>query len=139
MQRKKQNKSLQRFLILASGLAFLSSTAVFVIQGMFGSSQLSSTTNRSTTLSLEEQFIQQIEGYELVLQREPNNPVALEGLLTLRLRLRDARGALEPLEKLIELYPDRERYRQTLNIVKQQIALEKQAESAEKKQNNLSQ
>ena len=139
MQRKKQNKSLQRFLILASGLAFLSSTAVFVIQGMFGSSQLSSTTNRSTTLSLEEQFIQQIEGYELVLQREPNNPVALEGLLTLRLRLRDARGALEPLEKLIELYPDQERYRQTLNIVKQQIALEKQAESAEKKQNNLSQ
>lgn len=139
MQRKKQNKSLQRFLILASGLAFLSSTAVFVIQGMFGSSQLSSTTNRSTTLSLEEQLIQQIEGYELVLQREPNNPVALEGLLTLRLRLRDARGALEPLEKLIELYPDQERYRQTLNIVKQQIALEKQAESAEKKQNNLSQ
>lgn len=139
MQRKKQNKSLQRFLILASGLAFLSSTAVFVIQGMFGSSQHSPTTNRSTTLSLEEQFIQQIEGYELVLQREPNNPVALEGLLTLRLQLRDARGALEPLEKLIELYPDRERYRQTLNIVKQQIALEKQAESAEKKQNNLSQ
>ena len=139
MQRKKQNKSLQRFLILASGLAFLSSTAVFVIQGMFGSSQLSPTTNRSTTLSLEEQFIQQIEGYELVLQREPNNPVALEGLLTLRLQLRDARGALEPLEKLIELYPDQERYRQTLNIVKQQIALEKQAESAEKKQNNLSQ
>ncbi|MDJ0726577.1 MAG: hypothetical protein QNJ38_15830 [Prochloraceae cyanobacterium] len=186
MSQKKQNKSLKRVLILASGLAFFSSTA-FAIASMFTSSSHSQDTPQTATLSLEQQLQQQAEGYEIVLKREPNNPTALQGLilsqqrldifyarelqkepnngellqkiadrqqakqqtyqdlassyqetlqkdpdnpfvleslLTLRIQLRDAKGAIAPLEKLIELYPDRQQYQNTLNIVKQQIAAE---------------
>jgi len=187
MSQKKQNKSLKRVLILASGLAFFSSTAFAIVSMFTSSSSHSQDTPQTATLSLEQQLQQQAEGYEIVLKREPNNPTALQGLilsqqrldifyarelqkepnnaellqkiadrqeakqqtcqdlassyqetlqkepdnpfvleslLTLRIQLRDAKGAIAPLEKLIELYPDRQQYQKTLNIVKQQIAAE---------------
>ncbi|MGF1490793.1 MAG: hypothetical protein ACFBSE_27180 [Prochloraceae cyanobacterium] len=189
MPRKKPNKSLQRFLIIVSTLAFFGSTAVFAIQGLFENSQHDRDMAENPPLSIEDQLRQQVRGYQLVLQREPNNSVALQGLIAaqnrldlflrqqlqqepsnteiqqqiiaanqesaqiyqelqtsyqqlltkepnndvtlenlvaVRLQLRDARGAIEPLEKLVELYPDRDRYERTLNLVKQQIASEQE-------------
>lgn len=43
--------------------------------------------------------------YELVLQREPNNRTALQGLVTARIRQGDLDGAIAPLEKLRALDP----------------------------------
>ncbi|MEM8804763.1 MAG: tetratricopeptide repeat protein [Cyanobacteria bacterium P01_G01_bin.38] len=60
-------------------------------------------------------------GYELVLQREPNNQTALLGLVEARIALRDLQGVVEPLEKLAELNPNVPSYAVLLGQTKQQL------------------
>lgn len=52
----------------------------------------------------------QARGYELVLEREPENQTALRGLLEVRLELVDIPGTIAPLTKLAELYPEEVNY-----------------------------
>ncbi len=52
----------------------------------------------------------QAKGYELVLQREPDNAAALRGLLDVRLQQGDLRGAITPLEKLSQVKSDEPDY-----------------------------
>ncbi|WP_044170433.1 tetratricopeptide repeat protein [Kamptonema formosum] len=63
----------------------------------------------------------QARGYELVLQREPDNQTALQGLLRTRLELRDIKGTIPPLEKLAKLNPDEPRYGVLLAQAKQYL------------------
>ncbi|MEO0457990.1 MAG: tetratricopeptide repeat protein [Cyanobacteria bacterium P01_A01_bin.114] len=60
-------------------------------------------------------------GYELVLQREPNNQTALLGLVEARIALQDLQGVVEPLEKLAELNPNVPSYAVLLGQTKQQL------------------
>ncbi|MEO1400026.1 MAG: tetratricopeptide repeat protein [Cyanobacteria bacterium J06635_1] len=60
-------------------------------------------------------------GYELVLQREPNNQTALLGLVEARIALQDLQGVVEPLEKLAELNPGVPSYAVLLGQTKQQL------------------
>ncbi|MFM5897214.1 MAG: tetratricopeptide repeat protein [Dolichospermum sp.] len=69
--------------------------------------------------SAETELQKQIKGYELVLQREPNNQTALEKLSILRLNLGDKQGAIALIEKLVELHPDRQDYQTALTNIKQ--------------------
>lgn len=60
-------------------------------------------------------------GYELVLEREPNNQAALEGLVDARIGLGDLAGAAEPLARLAELNPQDPRYAVLLAQTKQEL------------------
>lgn len=57
-------------------------------------------------LVIQEQLQQQEAGFEAVLEREPDNPNALQGLVRIRLEQGDLRGAVEPLDQLIVLFPE---------------------------------
>jgi len=52
------------------------------------------------------------------LQREPQNQTALEGLANVRLQMNNQVGAIEPLEELVKLYPDRAHYQALLGQAK---------------------
>lgn len=60
-------------------------------------------------------------GYELVLEREPDNQAALEGLVEARISLGDLAGATEPLARLAELNPQEPRYSVLLAQTKQEL------------------
>ncbi len=68
----------------------------------------------------QETLKKQAEGYELVLQREPDNQTALRGLLEAKLALNDVKGAIGPLEKLAKLNPTVADYSVLLAQAKQQ-------------------
>jgi tetratricopeptide (TPR) repeat protein len=60
-------------------------------------------------------------GYTQVLQREPENQVALKGLLNARLQLGDVQGSLLPLEKIAALNPQVSDYTVLLAQTKQYL------------------
>ncbi len=114
-------KHFQRIVTLVSIVAFFGSTAYGAIGAI--NSALKQPRNDATTAatSRESQLQAQEPGYYLVLQREPDNRVALEGLVTARLQLKDGRGAIAPLEKLVKLNPSRQDYKMLLAQVKQRL------------------
>ncbi|MBD2295339.1 tetratricopeptide repeat protein [Anabaena sphaerica FACHB-251] len=73
---------------------------------------------QSVVQSAETELQKQVKGYELVLQREPNNQMALEKLSIIRLKSGDNKGAIALMEKLVKLHPDRQDYKTVLEGVK---------------------
>lgn len=69
----------------------------------------------------QQKLIETAKGYEVVLQREPENQTALRGLAEARIQLLDLKGAVAPLEKLAALNPEQTQYGLLLAQVKQQI------------------
>ncbi|WP_310488939.1 tetratricopeptide repeat protein [Chamaesiphon sp. VAR_69_metabat_338] len=67
------------------------------------------------------QLQSQAQGYAKVLQREPDNQVALKGLLDTRLQLGDIKGSLSPLEKIAALNPQMPDYTVLLAQTKQYL------------------
>jgi tetratricopeptide (TPR) repeat protein len=63
----------------------------------------------------------QAQGYLQVLQKEPENQVALKGLLNARLQLGDIKGSLLPLEKIAVLNPQISDYTVLLAQTKQYL------------------
>ena len=72
----------------------------------------------------------QASGYQLVLEREPENQIALRGLLEIRLKQGDLEGATAPLEQLVELHPEQTEYVVLLAQVKQRLGDEEGAVDA---------
>lgn len=60
------------------------------------------------------QLTAQEHEYEVVLKQEPDNQIALKGLVEVRLQMKDSKGAVKPLEKLIELNPNHQEYKTLL-------------------------
>lgn len=79
----------------------------------------------SEVIVLSEQELTKLEaeanGYQKVLEREPNNNTALTGLLKIRLQQKDLTGAIAPLEKLAKLNPEQTEYLTLLAQAKQQV------------------
>jgi tetratricopeptide (TPR) repeat protein len=63
----------------------------------------------------------QAKGYELVLQREPDNQTALRGLLEIKLQLGDLKGSVDLLERLGKLNPQQTDYMVLLAQARQQL------------------
>lgn len=71
--------------------------------------------------ALQQELESRATGYQMVLEREPDNPNALRGLLETRLQQGDLRSAIEPLEKLARLNPRISDYLLLLAQTKQQV------------------
>lgn len=114
---KKKRKKLTRMEIFQKAfsclgaIAFLSMTGSGLIKMYSDAFQSNQEISQGASSTINDQISQlaaQENGYELVLEREPNNSVALEGLAYTRIEMGDVEGAIEPLEKAIALNPDRQ-------------------------------
>lgn len=95
-------------------------SAIFGIVSLFGSGLSSQHQQKSAVaVSQESLLAAQERGYQTVLQREPQNQTALEGLANVRLQMNNQVGAIEPLEKLVKLNPDRADYKALLGQAKE--------------------
>jgi tetratricopeptide (TPR) repeat protein len=127
MTQKSSKKNFQRLVVIASGLALVGSSVILLIEALLnGDNQQSPTAQTNNNTSPIEQLKAQAQGYEKILEREPNNANALQNLVQIRLQLQDYQGTIAPLEKLIELYPQDAQLPQILTVVKQRVQEQKQ-------------
>ncbi len=78
---------------------------------------------KTTTLSVTEQeeLALQAKGYELILQREPNNLTAWQELLSVRLQQSDLESAIALLEEIAQRQPEQTDYQILLAQSQQQV------------------
>ena len=126
----KRNRWLVNTILVLAVLAFVGFSVIPIVSAWFENRQLSVATNasspgNSTTEEVapdqQADLQAQVKGYQLVLEREPNNQTALLGLLQAQLQLNDIEGAVQPLTTLAELNPEDTRYAVLLGQAKQQI------------------
>lgn len=109
-------------LVVAISLLALTGLSLFPILtvGLDGGAAVATETNSLSTAQIN-QIQAQAQGYTQVLQREPDNQVALKGLLDARLQLGDIKGSLLPLEKIAALNPQISDYTVLLAQTKQYL------------------
>ena len=119
-KKETKSKKISRIITLVLGLGFAGSTLAIALSSAFsqGNSGNVAQTNPDAP-SIDEQIQQQVDGYEKVLEREPKNITALEGLSQIYIQT-DPPKAIPTLEKLVEYYPDQPEYATVLQIIKQQ-------------------
>ncbi|MDJ0583312.1 tetratricopeptide repeat protein [Crocosphaera sp.] len=128
------NKSTQKIIVIVSGLALLVSMTAAGFSFRQNPSSSPEQANSGTASSAEERIKSIIEGYESVLQREPDNPTAKQGLeealralIATQIQAQNLEGAIPTLEKLAALVPDNEEYQVVLQQLKE---AQKQAQAA---------
>ena len=113
-------KRLIRMITLVSMLAFLGRMGFSTVKPFIDA--LSQPEPAETVeADANTQLQTQERGYQIVLEREPENQTALEGLLRVRLQMNNIEGAIEPLEKLVALNPEREDYKGLLKQLKHDL------------------
>ncbi|MBE9163762.1 MULTISPECIES: tetratricopeptide repeat protein [Microcoleaceae] len=121
MEKANKRRGLISVVVVLSLIAFLGFSLVPILDSILKSSQTTATSTPTPTQTApsgekQAQLLQdQVRGYELVLQREPDNVTALRGLLQVRLELigqgvGDIKDAIPPLEKLAKLNPETTEY-----------------------------
>lgn len=118
MERRKQLQKIIMFVGVFAFMGMMSSGFGKIFKDALQSPQSNAV---EETSSIAEQLQSRERGYELVLQREPENQTALEGLARVRLEQNKLEEAIVPLEQLVELYPDRKDYRGLLKRVKSDL------------------
>ena len=112
-------KRFQKIVTIVSIVSLFGSTAYGAI-GAINKAINQPIENAKAASSVQSQLQVQERGYKLVLQREPENQVALKGLVEVRLQMKNAQGAIAPLEKLVKLNPTQQEYKMLLAQVKKQ-------------------
>ena len=119
----KKKKTLLRVVTLIMGLGFVGSTLAIALSSVFSSNSYHAGVEPSEDApSVEEQIAMQVRGYEKVLEREPENLTALQGLAQIHLQTRNTEEAIAVIEQLVEYYPEQPEYAGILQILKQQQA-----------------
>ncbi|MBD2346855.1 tetratricopeptide repeat protein [Anabaena subtropica] len=125
-----RNRWIVQLILALAVLAFVGVSVVPIIGALNNTSpsNQNSASNPGDSLSSNQKskLEDEVRGYELVLQREPENQTALKGLLQARLQLLalkqgNVQNVIEPLEKLAKLNPDQSEYGVLLAQAKQQI------------------
>jgi cytochrome c-type biogenesis protein CcmH/NrfG len=111
-------KKVQQIITLTS-IASLFGSTVYGALGAISSAPQQPQEDATALFSRESQLQVQARGYELVLKREPDNQVALRGLMEARLQMKNPKGAIAPLQKLVQLNPGKQEYKMLLAQVKQ--------------------
>ncbi len=113
---------IKQIFALVSMAGFAGST-IFGMVSLFSSGLSSQHQQKSAPVAVSQESLLAAKerGYVTVLQREPQNQTALEGLANVRLEMNNGKGAIEPLEKLVKLHGDRADYKQLLGQVRQQM------------------
>ncbi|MGD2180098.1 tetratricopeptide repeat protein [Lusitaniella coriacea] len=127
MKTSKKRSSWLYLVIVLSVLAFVGFSLLPLLSGILKNNQVAISPKSASAsvqqLSPEQQ--QELEtkakGYELVLQREPENATALQGLVEVRLQQGYLTAALEPLETLAKLKAQQPDYTILLAEGKRQV------------------
>jgi len=127
---KARNRWMVNVVLVLAILAFVGVSMIPLIAAFNGeqnsSTNVATTQGNSPTVDQKTKLQDEVRGYELVLQREPENQTALKGLLQARLQLLslgqgNVNGVVEPLEKLAKLNPEQTEYAVLLAQAKQQL------------------
>ncbi|MEO9125390.1 MAG: Tfp pilus assembly protein PilF, partial [Microcoleus sp.] len=121
MEKANKGRGLITVVVVLAIIAFVGFSLVPILDSILkgGQAQSRSTPTPTQTAQSSEkqsQLLQdQVRGYELVLQREPDNVTALRGLLQVRLELigqgvGDIKDVVPTLEKLAKLNPETTEY-----------------------------
>ncbi len=120
---EKRNRWLINVVLIVATVGLLGVTMIpLLTSALSGDAQSKASPNPSQSASSDGRKVEleaQAKGYEAVLQKEPDNQVALRGLLDARRQLNDPKGMVEPLEKLSQLNPGMTEYAVLLAQVKQ--------------------
>ena len=120
----KKKRSSWIYLVLGLMLfSLITVSALPLVGSVVGGKQFANSNSKVVTLSKQEltKLEAEASGYEKVLEREPDNETALNGLLKIRLQSKDILGAIAPLEKLAKLHLERTEYGVLLAQAKQQL------------------
>lgn len=131
-----RNQWIVRIVLVLAVVAFIG-VALIPLLGALNNPQplvgnATSNPTNSSAADQKSQLADAVRGYELVLQKEPENQTALKGLVQARLELlsqksrgevkpADIQVVIDPLEKLAKLNPQQSEYAVLLAQAKQQI------------------
>ena len=102
-------------------LLMLGALILFSVGPLLSSLWSSGTKSPDAVNPQVERLASQALGYQLVIEREPENVNAWEGLLETRLQQGDLTAAIAPLERLAQLKPQKLEYTLLLAQTKEQI------------------
>ncbi|NJO43484.1 MAG: tetratricopeptide repeat protein [Cyanobacteria bacterium CRU_2_1] len=111
----KRNRWIITAIMAVAAFAFAGITIILPLTGAFQNPQTT-----AASPSAQADLEAQARGYELVLQREPNNETALRGLLEIRFQQQNKEAIIPLLEKLATLHPDQPDYSVLLAQMKQE-------------------
>ncbi|WP_204105806.1 MULTISPECIES: tetratricopeptide repeat protein [Spirulina sp. CCY15215] len=112
---------IKRVLIFVSGLAFLSSMGFMAASVLSNNNTTTPNSEQSGQEEGDRELLARESGYVAVLDREPDNVLALQGLIQTRLALQKWQEVIEPLETLAKKSPDNPEIWQALAAVHIQL------------------
>ena len=125
-----RNRWIVKIILVLAVFAFIGVSMLPIIEALSNGQNASvpsaTAPSNSAASSEKSKLTKEIEGLQLVLQREPNNSSTLRSLLERELRLLqlgdgNVQGIIETLEKLTKLNPEQTKYAVLLAQAKQQV------------------